>query len=108
MKPTEKQIADEIAKLKTQIPSIPPSAFGDDNQGAARAQLDVLEARLGETAIYTKYDEPEFPEEGLNQQEEHCLNAALDAGKWLRGESKESPSQGWAPIIGRLIRKINP
>lgn len=108
MTPTKKQIEAEIEKLYAQLPNIPSSAFGDDNKGAARAQIDVLENRMDETAIYTKYDEPEEPDLGLSQQEQHQLDAALEAAKWLRGESRLSPSQEWAPIVGRYVRQIRP
>lgn len=100
MKQNQKQIDTEIERLKKMAPRLPPSAFGDDNAAACRAQIRVLEEKLTETQVYDAFDNPSDGEE-LNQQEQHQLDAALEAGSWAAGEERISPADGWAPIIKR-------
>ena len=106
--PTPKAIAAEIALLKLQKPRLPNSAFGDDNHAACSAQIYTLENKLSEFQIYERYEGDETSDEGRENAEadQHALDSALEAGRWLRGEEKDAPSKGWEPIVDRAQGKF--
>jgi hypothetical protein len=82
-RPTQEEIKQEIKALTELKPRIrPTSMFGDDHHAAMDAQVDVLEHLLREAAIYRAYDPGDDEDQGRN-----VLDAALDARRWLDGES---------------------
>jgi len=89
MKPTKKQIKQEIKKLKDLAPNIRRfSAFGTDNKATIDAQINVLENNLGDNDIYDNYD--------CAGVDEETLSGALDAKQWLEGEyGMDTLSEDW-------------
>ena len=104
--PTQKAVKAEIAALTAQRPHVPNSAFGDDNQAAIKAQIDVLKEALSEQQIYERYDVPEQGEDDLSEGAQHTLDAALDALWWIVGSEPQAPSTGWKPIVDRALGKL--
>lgn len=99
------KIAAELAALKQMRPLVPQfTMFGEDNHAAIDAQIWVLENPLRtEAAIYERYQPMiEDDDEGLVHDESgdgrHALDNALETHRWIKGEEKESPSQGWRPL----------
>lgn len=87
-KPTEARIKQEIQKLLTIQPHVVQrSAFGDDHHAAIDAQIAVLEQRMTDDDVYENYpfDNPDAE----NEAPENVHSAALEAAKWLAGESDE-------------------
>jgi len=87
---TEKQVSDEIKKLRDMKPNVRRfTAFGDDNWRRIEVQIAVLERNMDENdiGIYTDPDE--------NSQ-------AYDAIQWREGEIDESPSDGWKSLVRTL------
>jgi len=90
MKPNQEQVKAEIEKLKEMKPKIRRyTAFGEDNRAAIEAQIRVLERGWDFKEIYDRYDD-----------NEHELDAAMDARDWLIGESDEkSLSENWQGLV---------
>lgn len=100
-KPTNEQIAAEIAALKKMKPSVcKTTAFGDDNHAAIDAQIAVLEERLTDGKIYDRYeptgDSDIDHDEGRG---DGVLSSAIDAQQWRDGDTSEKPSEGWQGIV---------
>jgi hypothetical protein len=95
MKPTKKQIKQEVAKLKDLAPNIRQhSAFGDDNRAQIEAQIDVLEHDLYNDDIFETYDHSGVGEE--------ILDAALSARDWLDGYGEtKTLSEDWEGLDQR-------
>lgn len=85
---TPTQIANEIAKLKSLLNRVPArSFFGDDNEGAIKASIEVLEVG---------YDVEEI--EDWFEDDDYVLDSALEARDWMNDEEngeKEPPSEDW-------------
>lgn len=99
MKPTTKQIDAEVEKLKEMRSKIPPrNFFGENNLLKIDAEIEALEKRMDEQQVYDRFgaDETadEFQESDLEPQ-----HSAIYAIQWMNGEEKESPSDGWKPLI---------
>lgn len=97
MKPNNKQVEDEVKKLKELKPKIiPRTFFGDSNTDAIQAQIDVLEMKWDEDDIYNHFSEGE--------SDMHERNAALSALEWMNtGKTEDgealSPSDGWKELV---------
>lgn len=77
----QKEIDVEIEALKTVRSKVRPrSMFGDDNLGAVDAQIKVLEENLDNDDVYSKFD--------VASSSEYILDAALEASRWINGESE--------------------
>ena len=88
MRKTQAQIQAEIKKLKDLRPRIPAlTGFGDDNNAAIDAEIEVLEKDTSEGRIWDKHTD-----------DEHTLNAALYVRRWMDGDEDEAPSVGWRPL----------
>lgn len=94
-KPTDKQIADEIAALnalKTTVPKI--TMFGDNNHERIDAQIEVLEKRMTEKQVEQRFYIDETTEDYQDGDNDLWSNAG-EAQRWMMGEEDESPSTGW-------------
>lgn len=88
MKKTQTQISSEIKKLENIRPRIPAlTGFGDSNNDAIDAEIEVMKKDMPEGRIWDKHED-----------DEHTLNAALYARRWMDGEEDEAPSVGWRPL----------
>lgn len=91
MNKTSQQIADEIKALIDLKPLIPSqSGFGDDNDGAITAQIEVLRDNLNFDAIDENRDSGEW--------DDYVYDSAIGALDWIDGRSKDSPSHDWKPL----------
>lgn len=104
-KPSTGQIDSNLRRLKLQRLHLPQSAFGDDNSGACAAQIAVIEEQLDEGQIYDRWPADTGGDEEGDPASEHKLNSALDCRRWLDGEVKESPADGWEPMYRRATGK---
>jgi hypothetical protein len=99
MKPTQEQIAEEIAKLKAMKPTvIRSSVFGDNHWDAIDAQINVLENQWGDNRVYDKYPCQDEDDDGYP---DNVRDAAYEAASWLNGETEEgeSPSDNWQSLV---------
>lgn len=83
-KPTDKEIAAEIAalgKCKDYAPA--RTIFGEDNHAKIDRQIEFL---CGEIDM----DAPEWDDLDENEQ-----SAVMDAQAWMDGDSEENLSSGW-------------
>jgi hypothetical protein len=96
---TPDEIATEITKLKAIKPRLKrKTMFGDDLHDAVDAQIEVLEKRMGNDAIYDRWEATANDDCDMDEgRTEHALSCALDALRWLE-EEEESPSSGWEEI----------
>lgn len=92
---TQKQVAEEIEKLKTMKPTVRrTSVFGDDHHDAIDFQIEVLKNRMEDGDIYDAEDV-----EGI---EENVRDAGLEAAHWLDGEDLmdgPAPSDQWKSLV---------
>ena len=97
MKPTEAEVAAEIAKLKAMKPRVRQfSHFGDDNWAAIDAQVAVLERRMSEANIFAEWGEgDDVDDDGTNP----IIDSAMDALAWAKGDDDEPCSVGWEPLL---------
>lgn len=92
-KPTKQEVAAEIKWLIKNKKRIPERTFfGDSNHDDIEAQIRALEEEMTENDA-----EDAWPWDG--NEENRLQTAALDAIHWRDGEEKESPSEGWKPLI---------
>ena len=98
-KPTEKQIDEEIAKLKTMKPTVlRQSMFGDDHHEAIDAQIEVLTERMSEDEIYDKY--PSVEENEFDGVADNISSSAHEAAMWMEGYDEDgSPSEQWQSLV---------
>lgn len=95
--PTEKQIAEEIDKLKDLRPNIPSHTFfGDSNLEKIDAQIRVLKEGMDEDKCYAEFEDPEDPEGTAD-----LVSNARDAVLWLHAEEPDAPSKAWACLDKR-------
>jgi len=64
------------------------TAFGEDNLAAIDAQIDTLRG--------LPYDPAEDDDE---EDTTHVEMAISDVEQWIAGESDESPSESWMPLV---------
>lgn len=96
-KPTPEQIDAEIKALREMKPRVRQrSAFGDNHHDAIECQITVLEKRMTESAIYDRNEGAAEDEEFYAENER---DAALDACRWMNGEEKTKPSEGWKELV---------
>ena|SRR5436190_13893208 len=96
-KPTKKQIAEEIKTLGEIKPKVPARTFfGDSNWEAIDAQIVTMELNYSTDTIYNRHNDEE-PEEG--EWTAHERDSALDARRWLDGETADKPSKDWRVLI---------
>jgi hypothetical protein len=89
--PTQKQIDAEIKTLESYRGKIPPGTL-TDNKAALEAQIDVLQNKLSQDAIFDRWPDDE------RDCEIRCN--ALDAHDWMRGENgKGKPSKEWKELV---------
>ena len=98
--PTPDEIKKEIKVLKNYRERIrPTSMFGDDHKASIGAQIEVLEKNLSDDRIYDLY-EPSEEEQMENAASTSSLDNALEARRWLDGESEDgSPSEAWKSLL---------
>lgn len=106
MKPTPKQVEAEIAALQELKAKVPQrTCFGDSNRDGIEAQIEVLTQNLKEDAIWDRShteDEDDARREDDSLWKESVRDHALDARRWLVGESEDgSPSEGWKPLCAK-------
>lgn len=88
---TQQEIDTEIAALQAVRNHVmPASMFGDDNQAAITAQIDVLESNFDAQGVAVVYGDTTAPD-----YDEYVHSAATEAYLWLSGQSDEAPSEGW-------------
>lgn len=90
--PTEKEIQDEIAKLREMKPNVrKTSLFGDNHHDAIDKQIEILENPDAEGFC----DESAIEENAqLEEWRDNEREAALEARRWLDGESEDgTPSK---------------
>lgn len=99
---TDKEIAEEIAKLKQIKPKVPKATyFGDDNHEAIDAQIKVLSERMDEDEVMDKTQfEDDLEENGRDESRwsPHTGDSARNALNWLTEDDDESPSSSWESI----------
>lgn len=82
------EIEAEISLLITMKPDVRShSAFGDDHHAAIAAQVKTLEERLTETDIWD------------DDWTDNERDAAIDARRWLAGDSDTAPSEVWKDLL---------
>lgn len=95
--PSAEEIDAEIKTLREMKPTVlRSSAFGDNHHDAIDCQITVLEKRMTESAIYDRNEGAAEDEEFYADNER---DAALDACRWMNGESDEKPSEGWKELV---------
>lgn len=91
---SQKDIQDEIGKLKALKPRIPRRTFfGDDNHTVIDAEIVTLERLYTREEVYDEFsaDDEEEPRE---------LDAALGTANWIMEEDgSEAPSVGWEGLV---------
>jgi hypothetical protein len=99
-KPTDKQIAAEIAALKKLKPRLRKSSvFGDDHHAAVDAQIAVLEERLSDGKIYDRFESTGFTDIDHGEgRGDNVLSAAIDAQQWRDGDKEDKPSSEWREL----------
>jgi hypothetical protein len=91
MKPNQEQINAEIELLKEIKPKVRAyTMLGDDNRAAIQAAIEVLEKNLSGDDIWDRWP---------GERDCHERGNADDARRWMDGEEKESPSEGWKTLI---------
>ena len=84
------EVDAEVSRLYQFIDKVPArSAFGDDNQEAIKAQIEVIAKRMTLEQVTTQYKDAG----------DYILSAAWDAERWLR-EHDEPTSKGWSELVG--------
>lgn len=93
--PAPAQVKAEIAKLNALKDTIRHmTAFGDDNREACQAQIDTLEHSYDDDQVEEHYGRSEdYPAAPAN-----VCDAALEAVRWLAGEERDAPSDGWKSL----------
>ncbi len=87
---TQKQINAEIETLVSFYDRVQTGRF-TDNQACIEAQIEVLRERLDEDDIYVRWDDDEYDMD--------VRTSALDALKWMNGETDCLPSDEWKPLL---------
>lgn len=102
-KRTDDEVEEEVAKLRVMAPKIVQfSKFGDDNRAKIDAQIDALAGFWDEDDLDREYDltDEDFVEEhGGENNVEEMRNAALTALLWRDGQSSDTPSEDWEPLL---------
>jgi hypothetical protein len=82
-------IQDQLTKLKEMKPKVRHfSMFGDDNQAAIEAQIQVIEKDMTEDDIYDEYESY------------YDIHSALEARQWLDGDSEYvTLTENWEGLI---------
>ena len=95
-KRSDEEIKKEIVVLKSLQGRIRPySMFGDDNNTALRATIQVLENDMDGGDIYEEWNEGK-------DENEYILSSALDTLYWRDnddGSGAEPPSEGWKLLL---------
>lgn len=89
--PTDAQVEAQIARLQEIRPLVPATSwFGDDNQGAIDAQIEVLREDLSETQIDRRWDDDTY-----------IHGSAMHAREWLDNVNclDGAPSEGWEGLV---------
>lgn len=90
VKRSQEEIDAEIAKLEELKDKVPgKSMFGDDNQAAVRAEIDVLKEKRSRSDIYKKYG-----------GDIYVCDSALTAWGWMTGDVEQPTSVDWAELVG--------
>ncbi len=95
---TDKQVVAEIAALRKIKPKVRiRSMFGDNHHHAIEAQIYVLENKLPEAKVISRYEPDESIEEG--EQERNVFEAAMDAVAWRDGEREDGLVDEWKELV---------
>lgn len=87
---SKQEIAEELRILRVLINRVPrTTAFGDDNQAAIRAQIQLIEHRMDFDAVNDAFDD----------EPDYTLSNAYDALQWLEGDDDDPPSEAWKKLI---------
>ena len=99
--PTDKQINAEIKKLTDVKPRVPHyTMFGDDNWEKLEAQVKVMEERMEEDAVLAYFEDKEHPDNTADM-----VSNVLEAVRWLEGETKTAPSEGWVELADSVKKR---
>ncbi len=112
-RPTNDQIIAEITELKRLAPLIPAqTAFGDSNEEAIRAEIAALERLWDEDDAHDAYPtdadavkdqlDPDMDDDEADRiaaENQHALDAAVNAIYWRMGDSTDVPSAGWRGLV---------
>lgn len=77
---------EALRELRDQVPAT--SVFGDDNQEAIDAQLEVIAHNMTELRVLDAYED----------EDNYTLSAALNALRWLR-EDDDPVSESWREML---------
>lgn len=90
--PSAREVAEEVQKLRELRPKVERfQSSGEDAWLVIDAQIDVLENTLDQNEILGMYGDTTSEE-----FDEHELNGALNACKWVEGDELVSPSEHWS------------
>lgn len=100
---TDEEINAEVEKLTEMKPKVVRmTAFGDDNHESIDAQIELLKERMDEDAMCerTQYED-DIEENGRDDSKwsPHAGDIARQALDWMNGDSDESPSSDWEPLV---------
>lgn len=94
------EIQQEIEKLAEMKPFVRQfTAFGDDNHEKIDAALK---------ALHDMHDEEDADDEWPDEEDCEVRSAAQYAIRWMDGEEKEAPSEGWACLDSRNKKATPP
>ena len=94
MQKTEKEIAQEIWKLKALEPYL-RNGFLTDNRKCVRAQIEAL--ATGQCPGWAHDDENDL----------EPANMAIGACEWARSKEENAPSQEWAGFLGFSLEPVS-
>ena len=103
---SEAEIKAEIGRLKDVKPGVPEhSMFGDSNHDKIEATIAVLKEDLDNDQIFDRFEK--LDEEGVAEENQVELDAALDAMYWRDGGGGdgEPPSKGWEDLAEAKKKK---
>ncbi len=83
-KPTDKEVAKEIAALKALKPT---GRWADKTANSIRIMVDALNGCIDETS-----------DEFTSEMSEEDQMTALDAINWKEGNTQDKPSKGWGGL----------
>jgi hypothetical protein len=88
---TQKEIDEEVTKLKAIKPKLGFDAFGGNNKSKCQAEIDALTKDWDQSDVDDLLDSDD-----LDDDEAGSAAYAID---WKDGREEESPSSQWEPLI---------
>lgn len=100
----DEEIAKEIELLRKIKPHITQHGFfGNDNWRTIDLEIRILERDMTETELreYLNFEEND---DAISHGERLFLdNDGYEVIQWMEGETEESPSSGWAHMVGKEV-----